>query len=93
MRSSDVVIDICNSYQNGLTMRTIEAVGLRKKIVTNNNNISQYPFYHPNNVLLISEMTDVKLQCFLDTKYHEFPSVIYDDLHISRWLQLLIEND
>jgi hypothetical protein len=93
MRCSDVVIDICNSYQNGLTMRTIEAVGLRKKLVTNNNNITQYPFYHPNNVLLISEMTDVKLQWFLDTKYHEFPSVIYDDLHISRWLQLLIEND
>lgn len=93
MRCSKIVIDICNSAQNGLTMRTIEAVGLRKKIITNNQSILQYPFYHPHNVLLISELDDEKLEWFLNVDYYEMEAKIYDDLHISRWLQLLVCDD
>ena len=93
MRCSKIVIDICNSAQNGLTMRTIEAVGLRKKIITNNQSILQYPFYHPHNVLLISELNDDKLEWFLNVDYYELEAKVYDDLHISRWLQLLVNDD
>lgn len=93
MRNSEIVIDICNENQNGLTMRTIEAVGLRKKIVTNNRNIVKYPFYHPNNVLLINEMTGARLIEFVAAEYNEFSEKTYEDLHISQWLKLLIKND
>lgn len=42
--SSAVVIDIHHPSQHGLTMRTIEAVGLNKKIITTNADIKKYNF-------------------------------------------------
>ncbi len=51
---SQAILDIHNINQSGLTMRTIEALSLGKKIVTTNVNIKQYDFYNPHNVLILN---------------------------------------
>jgi hypothetical protein len=51
---SRVILDIHNANQSGLTMRTVEALSLRKKIATTNENIKQYDFYHPQNVFILN---------------------------------------
>lgn len=45
MKSSRIIIDIHHPKQKGLTMRTIECLGLNKKIITTNDNIKTYDFY------------------------------------------------
>lgn len=42
--SSKVILDLAHPKQSGLTMRTIEAIGMNKKILTNNKDIANYPF-------------------------------------------------
>ena len=48
------VVDVPSSYQNGLTMRTFETLAAQKKLITTNKNILNEPFYHPDNILVIS---------------------------------------
>jgi hypothetical protein len=44
---SNVIIDFPSSFQSGLTIRTFEALGAGKKLITTNKNIIQEPFYNP----------------------------------------------
>lgn len=55
MAQSMVVIDIAHPDQTGLTMRTIESLGMCKKIITNNSSIKHYEFYDPKRVLLLED--------------------------------------
>ena len=47
---SKIIIDVSRSDQNGLTIRTFDALRLKKKLITNNQNIKKYPFYCPDNI-------------------------------------------
>lgn len=50
---ADVLIDISQPGQSGFTLRTLEAVYYGKKLITNNQKITESPLYHPNNVLVL----------------------------------------
>lgn len=54
LEKTKYVIDINHPKQVGLTMRTIEMLGLRKKILTTNVYISGYDFYKPSNQIIIN---------------------------------------
>ena len=53
MNKSKVILDITHSSQSGLTMRTIESIGNRKKLITTNEDIENYDFYNENDFLII----------------------------------------
>jgi hypothetical protein len=50
---SKVVVDIERPVQSGLTIRTIEAVGARKKVITTNEFAAQTDVFKQSNVLVI----------------------------------------
>jgi hypothetical protein len=52
-RKTKSVIDINKPFQNGLTIRTFEVLASGRKLVTTNSDIINYPFYSPDNVLVI----------------------------------------
>ena len=52
-RKTKSVIDINKPFQNGLTIRTFEVLACGKKLITTNTYIINYPFYSPENVLVI----------------------------------------
>jgi len=51
--SSKAILDIEHPGQSGLTMRTFEALGSNKKMITTNHRIMDYDFYNPSNILVI----------------------------------------
>ncbi|MGY0038960.1 hypothetical protein [Pedobacter sp. NJ-S-72] len=53
MSESKVVLDINHPNQIGLTMRTLETLGVQRKLVTTNKDILKYDFYNEANILLI----------------------------------------
>ena len=55
MAKSKVVIDVQMKNQSGLTMRTLEALHARKKLITTNPNVLEYDFYSPNNICVINK--------------------------------------
>ena len=62
LNHSKAILDIPVKGQDGLTMRTFEVIGQRKKLITTNTSIVKYDFYNSNNILLLKEdnITDIK---------------------------------
>lgn len=86
---SKAVLDVTYSNQNGLSMRTIESVGIKKKITTNNAKIRNYDFYTDNNVYVYDE-TDMHIPDeWLDSEF-----IIDEDIRIKysikRWIETLL---
>ncbi|WP_345867264.1 hypothetical protein [Shewanella algae] len=86
---SDCVIDICHHLQVGLTMRTIEALGMKKKIVTNNSSVINYDFYNKDNIYVIGK-SRCALDDFLRRPYSTVPDYIYKSYDIDNWVIRLI---
>ncbi len=87
MKNSEILIDLVRPKQTGLSFRIFEAMALHKKIITNNQTITQYDFYNPNNILVIDNQ-DVKLpDDFLNSKYEEIPAEIYQKYTLKHWVQ------
>lgn len=53
---SRAVLDLAHEAQTGLTMRTMETLGIRRKLVTNNTHLRDYPFYNPDNQLILEDL-------------------------------------
>lgn len=85
-KKSKVVLDINHPHQKGLTMRTFETIGARKKLITTNKEIVKYPFYTPNNVCVIDRDNIELEESFFKTSYLDIDDDIYQKLSIEGWL-------
>lgn len=76
---SQAVIDIHHPNQNGLTMRAIELLPLRRKIITTNVSVQSYLFYNVNNICVIDRDDPVIDNVFINSSF----SYLQDDFTIS----------
>lgn len=83
---SSIIVDYTHPGQNGFTMRTIEAFGCGKKLVTNNKKILEADFYNPNNICVYDgENIEVPYD-FMHTPYQEPEKELYEEYSIDSWL-------
>jgi len=85
--NSRVVLDIQHPDQKGLTMRTIEMIGARKKIITTNMHIKNYDFYDPINIHCIDRKNIELNSTFFETDYKRLNTTIYHKYSIDGWLE------
>lgn len=90
--NSKIVIDLELSNQSGLTMRTIESLGMRKKLITTNKNIIEYDFYNENNILIVDKDNPIIPKEFILNKYSELPQEIYYKYTLTNWLYMIFRN-
>ncbi len=86
-----VIVDVERPKQNGLTMRTIEVFGAKKKLITTNQSIEKYDLYDPENILIIDRENPIIDPEFFKTEYKEAPVDIYGRYSIDEWLFELFE--
>jgi len=60
--NSKVVIDFVKEGQVGITMRTLEAVIAKKKLITNNPIITKQPYYNNTMILFVDSVNDLSLK-------------------------------
>lgn len=90
---SNVVLDINHPNQKGLTMRTFEAIGAQRKLITTNREILKFSFYNPNNIYVI-DRENIKINlAFFDKPYEQIDDVLYKRLSIEGWLYNLFIDD
>jgi spore maturation protein CgeB len=58
-RESKVILDINHPQQSGLTSRTFEALGAKRKLITTNKNIVEYDFYNDRNIYVLDRNNPV----------------------------------
>ena len=87
---SKCVLDIESITQTGLTMRTIEIVGLHKKLVTTNPDIVNYNFYNENNIQLIDRKHPIVDETFINSDYVELDEEIYKQYSLENWIRNIL---
>ena len=56
-KNTRCLLEVVQEYQEGLTMRVVEAMFFAKKLITTNKLIENYDFYDPQNVYIIGKDT------------------------------------
>lgn len=87
LADSNIVIDYTHPQQTGFTMRTIESIGHRCKLVTNNDKVYDSDFYLSNNVYVYDDEDFFVPQDFVDSPYQELDKDIYTKYGIGQWLE------
>lgn len=92
---SEIILDLVHENQRGMSFRPFEALGLRKKLITNNPEVMKYDFYNPNNILYINTSEGISIpESFLENKYQDINEKIYEKYFIKNWVnQILSENE
>lgn len=89
-QKSKVILDINHPGQKGLTMRTFEAMGAARKIVTTNVEVKNYSFYNPNNILIIDRKNNNQLEKkFFESEYISLDTELYERMSLKGWLSCL----
>ena len=90
MSNCDIIVDYTNPNQDGFSMRTIEAMVNRCKLITNNRNIKDADFYNSNNIY-IYDINDFSIPNeFLKHNYEEIDSNVRNNYSLSTWCMELI---
>ncbi|WP_353622105.1 capsular biosynthesis protein CpsH [Halocella sp. SP3-1] len=85
-----VVLDIQHPRQTGLTMRTIEMIGMNKKLITTNQSIKEYDFYKPENIAVIDRNAVKIPDGFLELQYKKIDEHIYMKYSLENWINVVL---
>ena len=86
LKRAKIIIDIEHPEQAGLTSRTLEMLGAKKKIITTNIHIKEYDFYDEQNVLIIDRDSPQIPLGFLNSNYKDVSEDIRFKYSIRGWL-------
>ena len=75
-------------------MRTFEALGAGKKIITTNNEIKKYLFYNSNNVFVIDRENIELEKAFFESNFNPINKDMLSEMSITGWIKsVFIQND
>lgn len=83
---SFAVLDINKPFQNGLTMRTFEALASGKKILTTNSDIQNYPFYLTENIQILNRNHLEIDKEFFNTPFRKIDEGLLEKMSLDSWL-------
>jgi hypothetical protein len=89
---SKASLDSQHPAQTGLTMRSIEVFGAKRKLITTNEQIRSYDLYHPNNILVVDRKNPVIDYTFFELPYIEAPEEVYEKYSLQGWINELFKN-
>lgn len=90
---SKAMIDIQRQDQKGLSFRTFESLGYRKKLITTNIAVKDYDFYHPNNILVVDSnyLKPEEIKNFLELKYVEISQNIINQYNVNNFTKKIFK--
>ncbi len=87
MQMSKCVLDIQHPNQTGLTMRTIETIGAKRKLITTNPDVRNYDFYNEKNILIIDRNNPIISDSFLEGVFQPLEKELYEKYSLSGWIK------
>lgn len=86
-KQSKIIVDAQHPKQTGLTLRCLEALGSKRKLITCNKDIKNYDFYNPDNILVVDRDTPLIPKNFIDKPFVEVNEDIYEKYSLDSWVQ------
>lgn len=89
--ASRCILDVEHISQWGLTIRTIEMIGMGKKFITTNADIKKYDFYNPKNILILDRDDPQIPADFWESAYEPIPQEIINRYSLETFVRELFE--
>lgn len=86
---SKCILDSPQAGQIGLTIRVLEALGAKKKIITTNKDIVNYDFYKEENIYVYDGEFDYSSK-FFKSIYCEIEKEFYEKYALRNWLKEIL---
>lgn len=86
---SKILLDIPQKGQSGNTIRVVESLFFRKKLITTNANVKEYDFYDENNIFIIGIDEEDRLEEFILSPFKDINSSIIEKYDISKWVDVM----
>ena len=90
---SKVVVDYTHPDQTGFTMRTIETLGSKCKLITNNQMVKTADFFDPQNIYVYDEDQVCIPEDFLNSPYKQIDPGIYQSYSLDSWISAMVGNE
>lgn len=92
VKKTKILLDFKSDVHYGLSFRSFESIGYRKKLITSNELIKKYDFYNSNNIFVFSENKDiVGLEEFLEMPYEDLPKEVYEKYSFTNWIKHIFD--
>ena len=93
IQCSKSILDLTRNNQVGLTLRPLEALQFKKKLITDNKNIVNYPFYNKQNIFILGEDDMSSLYDFINSPYVDINRNIREYYYFENWLQRVLQDE
>lgn len=74
------------------TMRTIDALVLGRKLITDNINVIKEPYYHPNNIFVLGKDSPQQFEEFMNKPYVQISSDILRQYQFDLWIDRIVQD-
>lgn len=88
---SKAILEIVPEGSQGMTIRTMDAICMGKKLITNNSYIKQTSLYNANNIFVLDE--DENLVEFINKPYIKLNDQVKKEYLFESWLERFIKCD
>ena len=85
---SRCIVEIVHTGDPSCTLRPLEAMAVRRKLLTNNPAVRNYSFYRPQNIFILGEDDLTSLSVFLHSPFEPLPSDIVDGFDVNSWVEI-----
>lgn len=87
INGSKAVLDIVQSGQRGQTLRPLEAMFAQRKLITNNKDIVNEPFYSKERVFILGVDKETELKRFIESDFKPVEREILNRYEINHWIE------
>ena len=84
------ILDITNKGQLGLTLRFMEALFFKKKIITNNKYVRNYDFYNNQNIFIIEDGNIDGIENFVHSNKQEIAKEQIEYYDLEKWIKRFV---
>ncbi len=89
---SRIVIDVPMKNQVGLSIRTLECLAMKRKMITTNEDVVNYDFYKPENIYVYKDKIDFN-NVFFTKDYCDIDKRIFYEYSIEKWIEKIFKED
>lgn len=84
------ILELNVNGQTGITLRSLESIFYKKKLITNNVYIKKYPFYNKNNYYILG-VENRNIREFLNAEYQEISTELLKKYSYDSWLKAILQ--
>ena len=82
---SKAVLEINQDGQDGYTLRTLESLFMKKKLITNNASLINANFYFKDNIYILNRDVEYDIKHFLEIPYNHKADYFIDKYTVDAW--------